>query len=159
MYKAIHQAVGGIKEVKVMGREQYFVDSYSANGEAFVRNNRRYTILSGMPRHLVEILCVCGVLGLVAVKIAARQDLSSIVGALSAFAVAAIKLMPAANSINSTINSMSYMMPGLNAVCEMIDDNWGREIGKLPAPTERPRKDGRRWTRTAFSRLTGKGIW
>ena len=130
MIKAVYQAVGGIKEVKVMGRERYFVDTYSANGEAFVKNKRRYTILAGVPPHLIEILCVSGVLGLVAFKIAARQDLSSIVGSLSAFAVAAIKLMPNANSINSVINTMSYQMPGLDAVCEVIDDNWGEDIGK-----------------------------
>ncbi len=130
MIKAIVQAVGGIKEVKVMGRERFFVDSYAENGESFVRIRRRLSILSGVPRRLIEILCVAGVLGLVAVKIALRQDLSAIVGSLSAFAVAAIKLMPSANSINATINGISYRMPGLNAVCEIIDDNWGTDIGQ-----------------------------
>ena len=130
MIKATVQAVGGIKEVKIMGRERFFVDSYAENGETFVRIRRRLAILSGVPRHLVEILCVCGVLGLVAVKIGLRQDLSSIVGSLSAFAVAMIKLMPSANSINSTVSGISYRVPGLNAVCELIDDNWGTDIGK-----------------------------
>lgn len=130
MYQAVIQAIGGIKEVKVMGRERYFVDSYADNGEAFVRVRRRFVILAGVPKHLVEILCVGGVLGLVAAKIALKQDLSSIVGSLSAFAVAAIKLMPSANSINSTINGISYRIPGLNAVCEIIDDNWGADIGR-----------------------------
>jgi len=44
--------------------------------------------------------------------------------------VAAIKLMPSAKAINSTINNISYQMPGLNAVCEVIDDNWGADIGR-----------------------------
>lgn len=127
MIKAIHQAVGGIKEVKVMGREQYFVDTYAENGDAYIDNQKKYIIYSGIPRHLIEILCVGGVLGLVAVKIATHQELSAIVGSLSAFAVAAIKLLPNANSINSTINSMTYMMPSLDAVCEVIDDNFSRE--------------------------------
>ena len=130
MIKAIVEAVGGIKEVKVMGRERYFVDSYAENGEAFVRVRRRLSILSGVPPRLLEILCVGGVLGLVAFKIALRQDLSSVVGSLSAFAVAAFKLLPSAKSINGTINGISYRMPGLNAVCEVIDDNWGSDIGQ-----------------------------
>ncbi|MBR6118959.1 MAG: ABC transporter ATP-binding protein [Oscillospiraceae bacterium] len=135
MIKAIVEAVGGIKEVKVMGRERCFVDSYAKNGEAFVRVRRRLAILSGVPPRLLEILCVGGILGLVAVKIALRQDLSSVVGSLSAFAVAAMKLMPSAKSINSTINSISYLMPGLNAVCEVIDDNWGADIGQAVIDT------------------------
>ena len=135
MIKATVQAVGGIKEVKVMGRERFFVDSYSENGSAFIRIRRRLAILSGVPRHLIEILCVCGVLGLVAVKIGLHQDLSAVVGSLSAFAVAMIKLMPSANSINGTISGISYRMPGLNAVCELIDDNWGADIGKATLDT------------------------
>ena len=136
MIKAIYQAVGGIKEVKVMGRERFFVDTYQENGGEYVRLRKRVTILSGVPRHLVEILCVGGVLGLVAVKIALRQDLSSILGSLSAFAVAAVRLMPSANSINSTINGISYRIPGLNAVCEVIGENWEADIGRAVRGTK-----------------------
>ena len=136
MIKAIYQAVGGIKEVKVMGRERYFVDTYASNGEAFIQNQKRYTILSSVPKRLVEILCISGVLGLVAIKIATRQDLSAVVGSLSAFAVATIKLLPSANSINSIINSMSYQMPGLDAICELIGDNWGDNIEQARVSTE-----------------------
>ena len=135
MIKAIVQAVGGIKEVKVMGRERYFVDCYADNGEDYVRIRRRMAILSSVPRRLVEILCIGGILGLVAFKIALRQDLSAVVGSLSAFAVATIKLLPSANSINSTINGISYRMPALNAVCELIDDNWGTDIGRATLDT------------------------
>lgn len=132
MVKTIQQAMGGIKEVKLMGRERFFVDSYVDDSEDYVKNYRRYSILSAVPMHLVEILCVGGVLGLVAVKIATNQDLSSIVGSLSAFAVASVKLLPSANTINSTINTMSYRIPGLNAVCEVIDENWGKSFGDKP---------------------------
>lgn len=123
MIKAIHQSVGGIKEVKVMGREQYFVDTYSSNGDAYIDNQKKYILYSGIPRHLVEILCVGGVLGLVAFKIATRQDLSSIVGSLSAFAVASIKLLPSVNNVNSIVNGMSYKLPSLDAVCEILAED------------------------------------
>ena len=136
MIKAVYQAIGGIKEVKVMGREKYFVDTYAENGDAYIKVRRKVAILSGVPRHMIEILCVSGVLGLVAVKIALRQDLSSIMGSLSAFAVAAIRLMPSANSINGTINNISFRIPSLNAVCEVIDSNWGSDIGQAELGTE-----------------------
>ena len=137
MVKAIHQSVGGIKEIKVMGREQYFVDTFAENGSAFIKNQKKYMLLSGLPKRLIEILCVSGVLGLVAFKIGMRQDLAAIVPSLSAFAVAAIRLLPSANSINSTINTMSYLMPSLDAVCEIIDENY-HEFGKpLPQKAQR----------------------
>lgn len=124
MIKAIHQSVGGIKEVKVMGREQYFVDTYASNGEAYIKNQKKYILYSGIPRHLIEILCVGGVLGLVAFKIATDpNNLNSIVGSLSAFAVASIKLLPSVNNVNSIINGMSYKLPSLDAVCEILAED------------------------------------
>ena len=135
MVKAIHQSVGGIKEIKVMGREQFFVDTFAENGKAFIKNQKRYMLLSGLPRRLIEVLCICGVLGLVAFKIGMRQDLAAIVPSLSAFAVAAIKLLPSANSINSSINTMTYLMPSLDAVCEIIDENYQELDAPLPQRT------------------------
>ena len=134
MNKALHQAVGGIKEVKVMGREQFFVDSFEENGRAYISNNKRYRLLSGLPRHLIEVLCVGGVLGLVAFKIGTHQALSGIVPSLSAFGVAAIKLLPSANAINSNINNMTYMLPSLDAVCELLEENAAESVQPEQAP-------------------------
>ncbi len=144
MLKAVQQSVGGIKEVKVMGREQFFVDAYSENGEAFVRNQKQHTILTGIPKRLIEVLCVSGVLGLVAVKVATHQDPNTVVASLSAFAIAAIRLMPNANAINTTINSLSFMMPSLDAVCELIDENFHGDVASalLTAGPARTQKTG-----------------
>ena len=138
MLKTIQQATGGIKEVKLMGRERFFVDSYRADADEYVKNYRRYTILSSVPKHLVEIFCVSGVLGLVAYKIGTHQDLSAVVGSLSAFAVASLRLLPNANTINTSVNNISYSLPGLDAVCEVIDENWG--AGLEGPPDARPQR-------------------
>ena len=127
MYKAMHQSMGGIKEVKVMGREQYFVDAYSSNGVAYVKNQRKYVLLSGLPKHLIEIFCVGGVLSVVAIKIASHADLSSLVPTLTAFGIAAVRLLPSANQINSIINSISFHMPSLDSICENITDSLSEE--------------------------------
>ena len=135
MIKTIQQGKGSIKEVKLLGREDYFVDAYRANADSYVRNYRRYTILSNVPKHLVEVLCVSGVLGLVAIKVAAKQDLTSMIGSLSAFAVAAIRLLPSANTINSTINTISFQIPSLNAICELVGGE-NRESSATPVLSE-----------------------
>ena len=153
MLKTVQQSVGGIKEVKLMGRERFFVEEYRADAKDFVKNYRRHAILSGVPRHLVEFLCIGGVLGLVAVKIATHADLSAVVGSLSAFAVASIRLLPSANTINASINAVSYYTPGLDAVCQTVSES--RETEASAPPERRPvsnraradiRVDGLRFT-------------
>ncbi len=116
MIKAIQQAMGGIKEVKVMGREQYFSDVYREAGALQVERRRKYTVLAAIPGKLIETVCMSSLLGLVAYKIASGADLSALVPGLSGFAVAALRLLPRTNSINSHINSITYNRPSLDAL-------------------------------------------
>ncbi len=120
MLKTVQESIGGIKEVKLMGRERFFVEEYRADADQFVRIYRRHAILFGIPKRLVEFLVVGGVLAMVAWKIAAHDDLSTIVGSLSAFAVASFRLLPGTNTVNASVNNVSYYMPGLNAVCQTM---------------------------------------
>lgn len=122
MYKAIHQSMGGIKEVKIMGREEYFEDVYNVAGTESVRLSRRYTILASIPSRLIETLCICAILAVISYKIIAGENLSAIVPSLSAFAVAAIRLIPRANSINSTINSITFNLPSLEALYDDLTE-------------------------------------
>ena len=122
-YKAIHQAMGGIKEVKVMGREEFFADVYQDAGAKAVVLNKRYKIIASLPGILIESLCICSVLGVVALRIASHQALADIVPSLSAFAVAAMRLMPRANSINGDINTITYNLPSLEALYADLTDS------------------------------------
>ena len=116
MYKAIHQAMGGIKEVKLMGRERFFVAEYEHAGAQSVELGRRYSIMAALPNLLIETLCVCSVLGVVACRIASGADLAAVVPSLSAFALAAVRLLPRVSSINSAINTIAFQRPALDAL-------------------------------------------
>lgn len=122
MYKAIHQSMGGIKEVKIMGREKFFADVYNEAGIESVNLSKRYTVISSIPSRLIETLCMCAILAVIAIKIKSGENLSTIVPSLSAFAVAAIRLIPRANSINSTINSITFNLPSLEALYDDLTE-------------------------------------
>lgn len=123
MIKAIQQSMGGIKEVKVMGREKYFSDVYVDAGTEFVKRQQKSTILSAIPSRMIETLCICGVLGIIALKISNGSDLTAVVPSLSAFAVAAIRLMPQANTINSAISTITYNLPSLESLYEDLTES------------------------------------
>ena len=141
-YKAIHQAMGGIKEVKVMGREEFFADVYQDAGAKAVVLNKRYKIIASLPGILIESLCICSVLGVVAFRIANHQALADIVPSLSAFAVAAMRLMPRANSINGDINTITYNLPSLEALYADLTDS-EREQRERQAEIERKKRERR----------------
>ncbi len=127
LIKSVHQSMGGIKEVKVMGREQYFADAYAEAGAQYVAQQRRFNVISAIPGRLIETLCMCSVLGVIAVRISAGGELTAIVPGLSAFAVAAIRLLPRANSVNSSINSITYNLPALESLYEDLKESERQE--------------------------------
>ena len=131
MYKAIQQAMGGIKEVKIMGREKYFAEVYNEAGIESVRIGKRYAVISAIPARLIETLCMCTILGVLAIKIAGGENLTEVVPRLSAFAVAAIRLLPRANGINACINSITYNMPSLEALYDDLRESEREEVERL----------------------------
>lgn len=140
MYKAIQQAMGGIKEVKVMGREKFFSDVYAEAGTESVRLNCRYNVINAIPARLIETLCMCTILGIIAVKIACGDDLTAVVPSLSAFAIAAIRLLPRANSINSCINTITYNMPSLEALYDDLNESDREEEERQKMIEEKKRR-------------------
>ncbi|MBQ3356244.1 MAG: ABC transporter ATP-binding protein [Oscillospiraceae bacterium] len=143
MYKAIQQAMGGIKEVKIMGREKFFADVYKRSGAESVELSKRYNIIAAIPGRLIETLCMFAILTIVAVKILKGEDLAQIVPNLSAFAVAAIRLMPRANSINGHINSITFNKPSMEALYEDLTES-DREEAERQKEIEEKKKQNRK---------------
>ncbi len=130
MYKAVSQAMGSIKEVKIMGREPFFAKVYRQSGVESVELNRKYSVLGAIPGRLMESLCICTVLAVLAIQIISGADLKQVVPSLSAFAVAAIRLMPKANGINTCINSITYNLPSLEALYEDLTESDREEAAR-----------------------------
>ncbi len=139
MIKAINQAMGGIKEVKIMGREAYFAKVYKDAGTEFVDRRRKYHILSAIPGRLIETICMGSILGVIAYKIYLGENLADVVPSLSAFAVAAVRLLPRANAINTHINGITYNMPSLRAIYEDLTESDRQEAQRLAEIEERRR--------------------
>ncbi len=131
MIKAIYQSMGGIKEVKIMGREKYFTDVYVDAGQEMLVRKRRYAIISAIPSRLIETLCMGGILGVIAFKIIGGEELNSLIPGLSAFAVAAIRLLPRANSVNTHINGITYALPSLESLYEELIESEKQEKERL----------------------------
>ena len=63
LFKWISQTVQGIKEVKVTGKEQYFVDEYRKCGSGYVSAVQRYSLYNNIPKLLIETVCIAVMMG------------------------------------------------------------------------------------------------
>ena len=63
LFKWISQTVQGIKEVKISGKEQYFVSEYRKCGKGYVDAVQRYSLYNQVPKLLIETACVATMVG------------------------------------------------------------------------------------------------
>ena len=63
LFKHISQTVMGIKEVKITGRENYFVREYQKCGQGYVNAVQKYTLYNNVPRLIIEVVCIAGIIG------------------------------------------------------------------------------------------------
>ena len=121
MGKWRNQSIFGIKEVKVLHKEQFFVDNFSIYSEKVARANSVYTVLNNMPRLLIETICIAGILSYMAICILMGKDLMDLAPQIMAFAVAAVRLMPSVNRINTHVNNIAFFGPSVEYVYDNVD--------------------------------------
>ena len=115
--KWILQAFSGIKEIKVSNKENFFIKNYADNYDQFAVLQRQQSMLKFFPRPLMESLCICGLLLTVIVKVElGNTDIRQFVPILSAFAVAAFRMLPSFNRITGLIGGIMFDLPSLDAV-------------------------------------------
>ncbi len=123
LFKWISQSVLGIKEVKIFGREKYFVDSYNACGAGYVDAVQKYSLYNSIPKLLIEAVCVSVMMIYMIVMIAMGRGSEALISDFATLAAAALVLLPAVNRINNQINSMSYFEPFLMNVSDNLQED------------------------------------
>ena len=111
LFKWINQAVTGIKEIKIANKESYFISEYAKCGDGYVQAVKKYSLYNTAPKLLIETICIAGFVVYMLIAFAIGRDTESIIVSISAFAVAAIKLLPSANKINNQLTNIAYFEP------------------------------------------------
>lgn len=124
------QIINGIKSIKVSHTEGYFEKNYNEHAYAAVDASRKNQTYSVVPRLLIEAVTVMAVLTMILFQLLAGMDVMRVVPQLSAFVVAAVRLLPSVNRISTNINQIPYYEDALNTVLHALEDE-EYNIGKV----------------------------
>lgn len=117
IYQWMNQALGGIKEIKILERESYFTDEYEKYYKKFTRGLQVARTISILPKYVVETATMCGLLVAIIVKLLLGEaEMAAYVQQFAAFAVAAMRLMPSVGRINENASNMLYALPSVDLV-------------------------------------------
>lgn len=122
LFKWISQTVQGIKEVKIAGKEQYFTEEYIKCGRGYVGAVQKYTLYNSIPRLLIETVCVASLVSYMMILVSQGQDVREVTAVLSAFVVAAMRIMPCATRINNQLTSIAFYQPFFMGVSDNLQD-------------------------------------
>lgn len=127
MNQWLMQSIQGIKEIKVMSKEQFFQDNYILNGKKFIDAERKSKMLTLAPRFYIEAVSMGLAFLAVAFLILNGYDLEKMLPVLSAVAMAAVRLLPSVNRISASLTAVSYHEPMLDKMIESLKDMSGNE--------------------------------
>ncbi len=129
LYQWVNQSLGGIKELKILNREEYFITSYHDYFAKYVHGLRINRLIAMLPRYFVEAVCMTGLLLAILIKMFWGQsdEIQKFIPQLAVFAVAAFKLLPAVGKINEHVADILYSAPSLELIYHDL-----KEIENLP---------------------------
>lgn len=114
----MYQGLGGVKDVKLLGREDNFLAQFQLHSAQGARAAGSQAILQQLPRLWLELLAVAGLAILVLSMLGQGAGTDRIVPTLGLFAAAAFRLMPSVNRILAGVQYMRYSLPSVNLLHE-----------------------------------------
>lgn len=116
MIKWVNQGLGASKEVKVSGKEDFFINAYARHSQINANNSRYMRMLDQAPRLFIETLLVSIVLITMLIIVFQGMDSTQLVSTMALFAMAAFRLMPSITRIVGLITTIRYSQPALSVV-------------------------------------------
>ena len=124
------EVFGGFKEIKLLGRETYFRDSFRHNTEKASRVSVIANTLQSLPILLVELWGMLGLVLVILVMIFNQHISYEIVSILGLFVGASFRFLPSLNRILVAINGLRHVSTSIDTVHREILNQDGSEIDK-----------------------------
>ena len=106
LIKTINHSLGGIKETKVIGCEQYFKQQILQQTKELETSQTSFFSFNTVPRYTIEAAMVVSTIGVICYFLFAGSDIDRLHGVLGVYALASIRFMPAFSQATSGINTL-----------------------------------------------------
>ena len=114
--QSAQEALGAIKELKVLEREVYFKEKFSEHNLKLSLVERNQSALANIPRLWFETIGVFALTLLVTLVLLRTNSATTVIPTIGVFAVASFRMLPSANRILTSIQKLQYA----NAVIENL---------------------------------------
>lgn len=122
LIKYLQQTFEGIKEIKILNSEPYFIRAYANAYQEQTDVVRRYHLVNLIPKYMIEAVVIVGIMAYLGVNIKYNDNYMELIPQLAAFVTAAYKMLPAVNAIYAYTNTIIYNRASIDLVYQDIQE-------------------------------------
>ena len=116
MFTSISDAFGAIKEIKVSGQEQTYINRFSEPAKTLARISALAGVISNLPRFVLEAITFGGMLLIVLYLMSQKGNFIIVLPIITLYAYAAYRLIPTIQQIYTSLLTLRFVGPALDAL-------------------------------------------
>lgn len=118
--KTINHALGSVRETKILSREKYLIDMFKRQVNEIEKHGFFMFFLSQIPRLFLEFIAIFAVSIISIIFVLINLTSQEILPIISLLAVCSIRLIPAFNTIISSLSTRRFSQAALSIVSDAI---------------------------------------
>jgi ATP-binding cassette, subfamily B, bacterial PglK len=118
--KTINHALGSVRETKILSREKYLIDMFKRQVNEIEKHGFFMFFLSQIPRLFLEFIAIFAVSIISIIFVLINLTSQEILPIISLLAVCSIRLIPAFNTILSSLSTRRFSQAALSIVSDAI---------------------------------------
>ena len=115
-FKAVSEAFGAVKEIKVGGHEQTYIDRFSDQAKILAKHQSSFAVINQLPRFGLEAIAFGGMMLIILYLMSKSNNFVNVVPILALYAFAGYRLMPALQGIYGAISQLRFVGPALDSI-------------------------------------------
>ncbi len=129
-FRAISEAFGGVKDVKVAGRERTYVDRFRAASERFSALTVTQRVINVVPKYGLEVIAFGGIIMIVLQLLATNHSTATVLPLIGLYAFASYRLMPAVQQMFEAITQLRFSLPSLGVLERDLAVSSATDLGR-----------------------------
>jgi ABC-type multidrug transport system fused ATPase/permease subunit len=121
IYKSANEALGAVKELKLLGKESAFVERFSQSSKLNAHYKTVGFTLSTLPRYAIESLAFGGMLLILLYLIGLKKDISHALPLIALYSFAGYRLLPAVQQIFHNFSTIRYNFSAFSTLKSDLD--------------------------------------
>jgi ABC-type multidrug transport system fused ATPase/permease subunit len=123
-YKYINELFGGIKDIKILGKEKVFLDFFSVPSKKLVMNEATSESINELPKYILDIFAMGSIILVIVFMIKSGIRMEEYIPLLTVYVFSAYRLLPILQKIFRGIASIRYYFP--------VIENLYKDFKELP---------------------------